>query len=295
MKGILLSMIMLGSSVCCAAAQEPEVPDTVKIIENPGRVIVSRTADTTLIEVETENDYGNETFSYSITVEDSVDPDSDADLDFEIPFGIGKDKLHRKKRSRLQTSAFACGNIFIGQRFNYSDKGNVKNSIEWGVRDLIGIRWSRGDYCPSFSIGLGLGTRRYLAQQGFMYSCIGSNLVLVPVEEGCRVKSTELNVFNFQIPLLVTIPVGCDLKFIIGGIGCFNTYARAHTEIENGPTKIKTTYKGIQQRLFTSELLCSLGVCDILGVYVSWSPMTLFQSPYGPQLKSWSIGATLNL
>ena len=42
-------------------------------------------------------------------------------------------------------------------------------------------------------------------------------------------------------------------------------------------------------------LFASIGVCDIIGVYASWSPMTIFQAPFGPQLKSWSIGATINL
>lgn len=156
------------------------------------------------------------------------------------------------------------------------------------------MRWSRGSYTPSFSIGLGIGFQRYYAQDGFMFSRIGSNLVVVPVEEGYRVKSTALHVFNFQVPLLFSLPLGRYVKFTAGGIGVFNTYAYARTEISNGRSKIKTTYKGLQQRLFTAELMCSLGVCDILGIYASWSPMTLFESPYGPQLKSWSIGATVN-
>ncbi len=107
-------------------------------------------------------------------------------------------------------------------------------------------------------------------------------------------KTTALHVSNHQVPLLFTLHIRPDVKFTAGGIGVFNTYAYAQTEITNGASKIKTTYKGLQQRLFTAEVMCSLGVCDILGIYASWSPMTLFKSPYGPQLKSWSIGATVN-
>lgn len=294
MRVLFFTVIMLFPYVCNVMAQEPESPDTVKVIENAKKVIVSRTDDTTMIEVETEKDNGNEIFSYSVTVEDSISSDYDQSFDFEIPFGISKDRTKHHKHSRIVTSIFAVGHGYIGQRFNYSDKGNVKNSIEIGFRDFIGIRWSRGRYTPSFSIGVGIGCQRYYAQDGFAYTRIGSNLVLIPVEEGYNVKSTGLDVFNFQIPLIFTVPMGCDVKFCLGGIGCFNTYARAHTEIFNGTAKIKTTYKGIQQRLFTAELMCSLGFCDLLGVYASWSPMTLFQSPYGPQLKSWSIGATIN-
>lgn len=294
MRDLLLTLIMLAATVGSAIAQEPEAPDTVKVIENAGKVIVSRTDDTTLIEVETENDHGKELFSYTVTVEDSIAPDYDPSFDFELPFGIGKDKENDNGHSRIKTYVFTLGHVYAGQRFNYSDKGNVKNSFETGIRDVVGVRWSRGRNSPSFSIGLGIGTQCYRAQDGFVYTRIGSKLVLIPVEDGHTVKSTGLVVTNFQVPLLFTVPIGCDVKFTLGGIGCFNTYASAQTVVSKNSTVIKTTYKGLQQRLFTAEVMCSLGVCDILGVYASWSPMTLFQSPYGPQLKSWSIGATVN-
>lgn len=273
-------------------AQSPEMPDTVKTIESADKVIISRTGDTTQIDVTTNKEYGKDLFTYNITVDDSVDSDADDNIDFELPFGIGKEK--KKKRSRISTSILALGHICLGHRFNYYDKGNIKNSTEGAIRDVIGIRWSRGAYTPSFSLGLGIGFKTYHTQDGFMFSRIGSDLVIVPVEEGFAVKSSELNVFNFQVPLLFTLPIGRDVKFTLGCVGVFNTYARAHTEVSNGVSKIKTTYKGLQQRLFNAELMCSLGVCDVLGVYASWSPMTLFQSPYGPQLKGWSIGGTIN-
>lgn len=294
MKKIYLLFAFLLSSIFHIFAQSSEAPDTVKVIENADKVLISRTGDTTLIEVETEKDYGKDLFSYSVTVDDSIDTESDDSFDFEIPFGIGKESTSSSFRRRLQTSYFVMGNVYIGQRFNYSDKGNVKNSYEVGVRNLIGIRWSYGNYTPSFSIGFGYGAQRYSAQKGFMYVKDGSNLFLAPAGEGVEVKSTDLQVFIFQIPLLFTIPIGRSVEFVAGAVGCFNTYARASSELKVDSSKYKTTYKGLQQRLFTAELTASLGVCDILGVYASWSPMTLFQSPYGPQLKSWSLGATIN-
>lgn len=292
MRNLLLTLLLLTAPGFFAAAQEPEAPDTVKIIGQAEKVVVTRTAHTTLIEVETKKDHVKEIFSYTVTVEDSIAPDSEPSFDFELPFGIGKDKDTRS--TRIKTSVFTIGLIYYGQRFNYSDKGNVKNSFEIGIRDIIGVRWSRGGHSPSFSIGLGYGMQHYRAQDGFAYNRIGSNLVLTPIEEGYSVKSTGLSVYKLQIPLLFTIPMRHGFEFTFGGIGSFNTYAYAQTEISTGNSKIKTTYKGLQQRLFTPEIMFSLGASDILGMYASWSPMTLFQSPYGPQLKSWSIGATVN-
>lgn len=276
----------------CAAQSIPEPPDTIKLIKNPEKVTISRTGDTTLIQVETPTGYGSDTFTYEVTVSDSGE--SEPMIDFEIPFGIGKKKEERSIHSKLQTSMFLMGNVYVGQRFNYSDKGNVKNSYEVGVRNLVGIRWSHGTYTPSFSIGFGFGLQRYSAQKGFAYAMDGSGLILIPALEGSRVQLTDLQVWNFQVPLLFTIPIGREVEFQAGAVGCFNSYAKARTELDFGGYKTTTSYKGLQQRLFTAELTASLGVCDIIGVYASWSPMTLFQAPYGPQLKSWSIGATIN-
>ncbi|MDE6290454.1 MAG: hypothetical protein K2M16_02875 [Muribaculaceae bacterium] len=286
---LLLLLIIPVSSIAQTA---PEPPDTVKLIDNPQKVIVSRTGDTTVIEVEKQTDCGKDLFTYNVTVEEA--DDSEPSFDLEIPFGIGKDREAHKCSPRLRTSVILVGHGYLGQRFNYFDKGNVKNSIEVGFREAVGIRWSRGVYGPSFSTGIGIGTQIYHAQDGFAYAKVGSSLVLLPVESGASVKSTQLYVLNFQIPLMLTVPIGREVKFTLGAVGCFNSYARAHTEISKDAVKIKTTYKGLQQRLFTAELTSSIGVCDILGVYASWSPMTLFQSPYGPRLKSWSLGAVIN-
>lgn len=292
MKKLLL-LLLLGP-LFTQARVIPESPDTVKLIDGAERLTVSRTGDTTLIEVEMKDNDVTDIFSYQVTV--GEDDDSESYFDFDIPFGIGnkrENKPHSSGRRKLRTSAFGLGNIYLGQRFNYSDKGHVKNSIEFGVRNIIGLRWSRGGCFPSFSIGIGVGGMHYRAQEGFMYVSDGSCLMLVPVEEGCKVRSTGLSVCSFQIPLLFTVPMG-SMEFSAGAVGCFNTYAKAHTELEIGNYRYKTTVKGLQQRLFTADLTCALGLCDILGVYVSWSPMTLFQYPFGPELKSWSIGGVIN-
>lgn len=297
MNKFILLIILLFTVISGQSQTTPEPPDTIKVINNPEKVVVTSYGETTMIEVESVTDLERDRFTYEVTVHESDTQDSDSEIEFEIPFGIRGRKEGRQgysDRRRLRTSTFVFGNVYVGQRFNYANKGNVKNSVEFGVRNLIGLRWSHGPYTPCFSIGVGLGWQKYKAQDGFIYSMDGSRLLLVPILEGCDVIHSEMNVFNFQIPLIFTIPIGCDVDFQAGAIGCFNTYAKALTDLETEHVKYKTTYKRMQQRLFTVELTATLGVCDILGVYASWSPMTLFQAPYGPQLKSWSIGGTLN-
>lgn len=282
---------LLVAPLFASAQSSPELPDTIKVINSPDRITISRNGDTTLIEVESPTDFGRDLFSYKVKVEEQTE-DTEPVIDLEIPLGIGKKNTPQKKK--LQTSVFFMGNGYIGQRFNYSDKGNVKNSYEVGFRNVVGLRWSHGPYTPSFSIGLGCGVANYAAQRGYMYAKEGSNLILTPVKEGSKTKLNQFGVFSFQVPLLFTIPIGREVEFVAGAVGCFNTYAKARTELDFGNYKTTTIYKGLQQRLFTTELTASIGISDLIGVYASWSPMTIFKAPYGPQLKSWSLGATIN-
>lgn len=295
MKKIILYLFLILAFPSINAATIPLPPDTVKVIEGASNLTVSRNGDTTLVEVEKNTDLGKDLFSYKVTVEEQDESDEGSVIDFEIPFGIGKEeKSSSSDKRRLQTHLFALGNLYFGQRFNYSGKGNVRNSFETGIRNVIGIRWSHGAYTPSFSVGLGFGTSRFTARKGFVYAKEGSELILKPVEEGGKVRWTDVNVLNFQVPLLCTLPIGRNVEFSGGVVAYFNTFAQARTEVDFGDYKTTTLYKGLQQRLFNAELTASIGISDIIGFYASWSPMPIFKAPFGPEFKSWSIGVTIN-
>lgn len=282
-----------------AEAQQPDVADTVKVIDKVQKVLMTRTGNTTLIAAQMNGASGKETFTYEVSVEepssdDIVDYISGIDLSFISLGGKTKGKIKANRFPRkLKRSVIFMEHAYIGQRFNYFDKGNVKNSVEFGIRDIIGVKWSRGRCSPEFSIGVGMSGQRYSADDGFVYSKEGSKLVVVPIAEGVQRKTTHFNVFTVQIPLMLTQPLGGSMKFMVGGIACLNSYAWCTTKTVEGNVKQKTVYKGLQQRLFTAEAVCALGICNVLGVYASWSPMTLFEQQFGPQLKSWSIGATI--
>lgn len=294
-----ITALMIVSAGFSVAAQELEIRDTVKVIDDVDKVVMTRSGDTTNIEAFTSGKTGKNKFTYKVNVSetsqnDIVEDISGIDLSFLTIGSNSNGKVmangfHRKLKKRI----IFMGNVYIGQRFNYFDKGNVKNSIEFGVRNLVGMKWSHGRCSPQFSIGVGMSGQRYSASDGFCYATEGSKLMVVPVAEGMRRNSTNFYVFTVQVPLMLTQPIGNSLKFMIGGIACFNSYAWCTTSMKQNNLNYKTVYKGLQQRLFTAEAVCSIGICSALGVYVSWSPMTLFEQQFGPQLKSWSIGATI--
>lgn len=287
-KLITAAALIAMCSTLHAAYIEPEEADTVKIIEHVDKVTVTREGNTTTLETISEKSGNTDLFTYSVTVDDSENDTWDLELPF---YNSGKGKKNGERG--IQKSFIVGEQFYFGRRFNYSGKGNIKKSCEVGVRNLGAIKWSLGDYLPSFSIGLGWSAQFYLTQDGYVFGKEGSNLIVKPVGEGQKKKESLLSVFSIQVPLMFSQMITKDIKFNLGGVGYFNTYATATSSYTVGDIKHTTTYKGLQQRLFTADLVCGIGFNQFVGIYASWSPMTLFQSPYGPQLKSWSIGASL--
>lgn len=299
MKKAILIVSLLCMLCPVASAQSSEPADTVKYIKKAKNITVTRLGDTTEIRAEI-NGTPADTFLYSVNVSPVEDFDFNlGELSIDIPFkGISDDaqdiRKDRRGKRRIRTSLIPFNSGYFGQRFNYYDKGFVKNSYEVGFRNIFGIRWDHGYATPSFSIGVGIGAQRYDTQRGYVFAKDGSRLIIVPVAEGNEKGGSTLEVLNLQIPLMMSLPIGNHLYFQIGTIATFNTFAKAHAELKRENSKIKSNYKDLQQRLFTPELYCSFGIKNWIGVYASWSPVTLFQAPYGPQLKSWSIGASFN-
>ena len=300
MRGLMmrsLGTIVVASCAVCASAAQSEPADTVKMIEHPDRVVVTRLGNTTSVEAATADSLGMSVFNYDVNVDNRSGEDAGDSWDIDFPFfKIGDNGVEeccrRRSPGKLTRSMIGVGHLYIGQRFNYHDKGNVRNMYELGIRNLIGVKWSRGGYLPDFSIGLGVSLQRYSSQIGWVYGKEGSRLVMTPLDPGANSASSHLYVTTFQIPVMLTQPIGRRVQFMLGGVACFNSYAKATTTVEVGNVEYKSEYKGLQQRLLTADVVCALGI-ESIGVYASWSPVALFKSPYGPELKAWSIGVTI--
>lgn len=275
-------------------AEEPA--DTVKVIENARNVTVVKTGNTTIVKAEYESE-DDETiqFQYELNVAppDTVSDELPDDWGMDLPFmktGCG-DCEDRNGQHRMTRYITGMRHIYWGWRFNYGDKGNFKNCFETGIRDVLGVSWKyRG---AELEIGVGFSIRRYLASDGFCYSKEGDKLILDNLADGLRCDKSRLDVASFLVPVLYNQRLGRDFGFTIGGVMNFNSYAKAVTEVYDGDLKYKTEYKGLQQRLFTVEALASVNVCGV-GIYASWSPMKMFDTKFGPAVKSWSIGVDLS-
>lgn len=287
---VLISLLLAMVSI---AASGREVADTVKVIESPESVVVTQSGTTTTIKAVFRKDsLIQETYRYEVNVKNqNVEPtDSFPDnwgMDFPFMHSEKKDK-HGKKY--LEKNLTCARHLYWGWRFNYGDKGNLKNCFEVGIRDLIGVTWRRGG--SELEIGLGYGMKRFLADDGYRYAKSGDNILLTPLAENVEMGMSRLDILTLHVPVLYNQMIGRDVKISIGGSLNFNTYAAAFTKTRMGNLKIQETSKGLHQNFFTPEIIAGIYINDI-GIYSSWSPMEQFKKPYGPSVKGWSLGIDL--
>ena len=285
--------LFAGFLLCISIAgygQTAEPVDTVKALDNVRNVLVVQDGNKTTVTADYMSMRGILTqYKYEVNVdENDIDNEFSDNWGMELPFMRGKTP---RRSDRTVRNISGCRHIYWGWRFNYGDNGGVKNCFEVGIRDFVGMTWKKGG--SEFEIGLGLGFKRFLADDGFSYYKTGDAILLLPTDEGKRVKQSRLDMWSFHVPVLYNQKVGNEVTLTLGGIVNFNTYSKAKTATEENEWTQKITYKGLQQNLLTIDAMAAVHICGA-GLYASWSPMKLFKEEYGPALKAWSIGLELD-
>lgn len=291
-------LVFLLISISMPKAFSQMQADTVKIIKNAKEVTVTRDGRSTTVKVNIKDSLSNVSF-YEYKIEVSENVENDKTDEFPDTWGMDIPFISRKKPSSvgsrkktISRREIGFEHVYWGWRFNYGDKGNVKNGFEVGIRNLIGMSWSRGRHTPAFEIGIGFGMMRMYASDGFVYGKSGDAVTLYPLSPMEESDFSRLDVWRFHVPVLLSVPLGKNGNFSLGGVVNFNTYAKACTRLVRDNKREKTSYKGFQQRLLTADVFASISGCG-MGLYFTWSPVALFKKAYGPELKAWSIGVDL--
>ena len=294
----LLSLIMF---VFCGwmLAHSQERGDTVKVIDNASNVTVVKRGNTTEVNADyigSGGQSGRYYYEITVTKRDTVTESMEFFDDWGMDFPFVKTQCvecedRRSGKHRVYRALTGLRHIYWGWRFNYNDKGNMKNSFEVGVRDVIGVSWKRRG--AEFEIGVGFGLKRFLADEGFSYVKEGDAIMLAPVPEGIGIRQSRLDVWSFQIPVFYNQNITKGLSFTIGGVLNLNSYAKSYTKSDEGTMERNVVFKGLQQNLVTVEALAAVRLFGI-GIYGSWSPMKMFDKGYGPEVKSWSLGIDMS-
>jgi hypothetical protein len=157
----------------------------------------------------------------------------------------------------------------------------LSNRYRWAVVTGFGIRWT------NYRIK---GNRHFEEIDDYTYS--------VEAPEDRIYKKSKLGITTLNIPLLLEWqnPRG-NLFFSGGVVGSVKTWSSSkieYTEGPNGKKHKKKVDKGMTLRPVTMDILTQAGTRH-WGVYVKYSPISIFEHRKGPELYPFSVGLIWHL
>ncbi len=270
------------------------VGDTISIIKDAKNVKITKSPEKTRIYGEYTGEDGKESFFF-YTIDNIIEKeeceDGDHTWNFSLPYYAWGGDLENEnlKSKKLRNIILLADHIYAGWRFNYHDKGKLKNCFEVGIRNIVGLGWQQRERGPLFSIGLGFGINRLNSENGCIFDKERDRIFLTPMAEGKEKTHSYLDIYKIELPLMIRQPLGQCCSFSVGAALSLNFYAGASATTSNGNVTEKRVYKGLQQRFLSTDIFASFNIFG-LGVYASWNPIGLFNSSFGPDAKGWSIG-----
>ncbi len=269
-----------------ALADEPIAPDTVAIINNPNKVTVTETAGKTTVNVIGTASDPTYRFSYSITQDDKGSTTPKISLPFTF------DQAPKSKPRRETTGVTG---IYIGAVIPYNTPGCIRTSIEYGISELLGYRYTPARSSASFGMGFGFGIRRFLIRRATTVGLDGDTFTLNHAPEGAVDVRSHLVVGNLQFPIYWRQRIHNSFGFKLAASLNLNVAAKGKSVWKDADSKHTVKIEGLHQRIFTPEFTFAIGDFGVFAAYTRWSPVKLFKHRFGPDVQSVSIGMMIGL
>lgn len=161
----------------------------------------------------------------------------------------------------------------------------------------IGSTWDWHPYGNQneWSIGWGLNWRTYAMNDETHWKKDNDVMHLQPYAPDLKERSTSLNVFAIQLPLLYThyFDKKQDWSITLGAIVNWNVVAtgQRHYELDGEDYEVET--KKIGQRPFTVDGYVRIEVPNLPAIYCKYCPMEFFKKDRGPKMHQLSFGICL--
>lgn len=182
--------------------------------------------------------------------------------------------------------------IYLGAGVSHS-WDVINNSFEAGMLNIISLEYNTL-HGQTFSLGAGIHHRSYSMKRPNMLICDNethiTGTIPYPTEYSDKNRSSNLNMWAVQFPLLFKQRIYKKLGIKIGGIMNWNFKALASNHYETANADYDITYKGLKQNKVTFDAIGGLTI-DSFGVYCRYSPAKFFEKGYGPEIKdTWTLG-----
>ena len=266
------------TALLAVAQMSAQSIDTVRVIDQPDRVVITQTSNGVRVNVV------DSVSNYSFTVNRESD---DWELNFPYNLTFTKDTLSHW--------SIISNGFYMGGGIHHS-WDMINNSFEIGLLNIAAVNYS-SHHGQDISLGIGIHHRSYSLKRPnmLMYDentgVVGTTFYPDGIDVNDR--SSNLNVWTWQFPLLFRQRIYKSFAIRLGGIMNWNYKAKVHNKYTIGKTNYDVTHNGLKQNKITFDLMFGLSLKHT-GIYCRYSPNELFKKGYGPEIKNtWTMGGII--
>ena len=160
---------------------------------------------------------------------------------------------------------------------------------------LFQLEMTKKKSLQTYSVGFMLDWRQYrFGTNQMLMKNAAENVVLTDFPEGVSSRSTGVNIFSLSVPVLFRQRFGHNSKisFSLGPVVNFNVHGSLTNKYKMGDNEYDITTRHIGYRPITVDVMGVLNL-NWIGLYVKYSPMSVFKDWRGPKFQSISFGIYL--
>lgn len=275
-----------------AAVQAQEKKDTICAKENVEEVVISESQNNITVSVKGSNSDGAYTSEYVTVIPDSVTMLSTQ----HEQRGFTNFKLcgSTTKSRRWSNEIIGGGSLLLG----FMTTTDTPEGIRLNHGRVSEISWLNMVYYQArlknsrhaFSIGFGLSWRSFSLINTQTFGIDAGRVSFADYDGTATLKRSRLKVFSLSVPVLWTWKFCKNRNLKLGPILNFNTHASLKTTTEGGSTEWDVSTNDIAKRPVTMDMYGSVEIASDCGIYLRYSPMSIFKTNVAPDLRPLSFG-----
>lgn len=288
---ILLSlMVVLGMN-----AQSKMECDTVTSVQNVKNVIITETGDGVKVIVKGTDEKRDYVYSYKHEAKEDGKVIVSQDWDLKLPFTKSSSNGEKRQKWAVVSGGLYMGfNSVVGESVDMGVKMGKSWELAWDR--IIAVRYSPFNSGFSLSLGFGVGGKEFTINESLYRFCGDKNgVILGAYPEGVYPKDSKLNIFSLRVPFNLRQKLGDDFSVSTSVIMNLNTGAKVKSSyITENEVKIEESFDNAPVRKVSFDVMAALNY-KCMGVYVKYSPQSIFKSGKGPDFKALTVGFGFSL
>ncbi len=293
MKKIFATMIAAVLAVAASAQA-----DTVKVIENASKVIITEDSLGTHVKVVSTTD-GNSGSTYNYTVTHESDDrlrTRQSTSDWNLKFPFSGEQYDSCKVSHW--SAIMNG-LYVGEGWiNASDKGSAfdnskGHTYEMGILNLVGVEYNT-HHGQWFNLGFGIDYSRVSIhdQSKRLYKDENNVLTITDMPAYAEHRSSNLHQFALQFSLMYHQRLYSNLKIFAGPVMRINTGSHVTSSWKIGDDRTTIETEKLGEKKISFDVMGGI-TWGGLGIYARYRPTDPFKTARGPQYTRFTLGLAL--